>query len=303
MRYGSSIVPLPPANSKGDTTNSAGAPLNVSSNLIFFKQDLGIYSQLKDELKTELDKHIKALSKESIEEIYYENEYGLTYLNEYNDNLFIHTRIDSYNDRLGIILDYYKENVNNRIDSLKKEADNNKNEAKYVFGIGEATVCNSEWFIATKYTNLSYLYYKEYEYTMDKDGCYKPAGMNLHVYREYCAWWDNVLKKTDKFGIKDTDILALEYYPYHTRRSNDSKHWVWDTFATKSLIKNKELLLKHIANGVPVFGYYYGFWLNDKDVGKQLSGLNKKQFCKSRNGLGQSLKLKDLENWLQTILV
>ncbi|MBE6142813.1 MAG: hypothetical protein E7177_02345 [Erysipelotrichaceae bacterium] len=32
--------------------------------------------QLKDELKTELDKHIKALSKESIEEIYYENEYG-----------------------------------------------------------------------------------------------------------------------------------------------------------------------------------------------------------------------------------
>ena len=100
---------------------------------------------------------------------YYENEYGLTYLNEYNDNLFIHTRIDAYNDRLGIILDYYKDNFNKMIDSLKAQADNNKNEAKYVFGIGEATVCNSQWSIARKYTNLSYLYYKEYEYTMSKD--------------------------------------------------------------------------------------------------------------------------------------
>lgn len=100
---------------------------------------------------------------------YYENEYGLTYLNEYNDNLFIHTRIDAYNDRLGIILDYYKENFNKMINSLKAQADNNKNEAKYVFGIGEATACNSEWLIARKYTNLAYLYYKEYEYTMSKD--------------------------------------------------------------------------------------------------------------------------------------
>ena len=145
-------------------------------------------------------------------------------------------------------------------------------------------------------------YYKRLaEYSMDKDDFYKPIGMNLHIYREYCEWWDNVLKKTDKFGIKDTEILALEYYPYHTKRSNDSKHWNWDKFAQKSLLKNKELLLKHITNGVPVFGYYYGFWLNDKDIGKALLKLNYKQFYKSRNGLGQSLKLKDLENYLRII--
>ena len=100
---------------------------------------------------------------------YYENENGLTYINEYNDNLFIHTRLNVYNDRLGIISDYYKENFNKMINSLKAQADNNKNEVKYVFGIGEATACNSEWLIETKYTNLSYLYYKEYEYTMSKD--------------------------------------------------------------------------------------------------------------------------------------
>ena len=142
-------------------------------------------------------------------------------------------------------------------------------------------------------------YYKRLaEYPMDKDGFYKSSGMDLHIYREYCEWWDKVLNKTDKHGIKDKDILALEYYPYHTKCSNDSKHWEWDTFAQKSLSKNKELLLKHIRNGVPVFGYYYGFWLNDKDINKQLSMLKPMQFYKSRNGLGQSLKLKDLDDWL-----
>lgn len=139
-------------------------------------------------------------------------------------------------------------------------------------------------------------YYKRLpEYVMDKDKFYKSSGMNLHTYREYCAWWDNILKKTDKY-IQDTDILALEYYPYHTKRSNDSKNWLWDDFAQKSLIQNKKLLLKHIENGVRVFGYYYGFWLSDPDIANRLPAST---FGKSKNRLGQSLKLKDLETWLE----
>lgn len=141
-------------------------------------------------------------------------------------------------------------------------------------------------------------YYKRLpEYTMGRDGFYSSSGMDMHVYREYCAWWDNLLRKTDKY-IADTDILALEYYPYHSRRTNDIKNWHWDKFAQRSLAENKKLLLRHIKNGVPVFGYYPGLWLNDPDVGAVLSTLPHTQFCKSRTGLGQALKLKDLENWL-----
>lgn len=145
-------------------------------------------------------------------------------------------------------------------------------------------------------------YYKRLpEYVMDKDGFYKSSDMNLHIFREYSAWWDKLLKKTDGY-IKDTDILTLEYYPYHTKRSSDYKHWDWDMLAKKSLTRNKELLLKHIQNGVPVFGYYHSLWLNDDDVKQQLLSLEKANlFYKTKNSLGQSVKLKELENWLSKL--
>ena len=147
-------------------------------------------------------------------------------------------------------------------------------------------------------------YYKRLdEYPMNQDGIYKSSGMNLHKCREYCEWWDNFLNKTDKFGIKDTEILALEYYPYHSPNVNSSKDWIWDEFAIQSLAQNKKLLLKHIAHGVPVFGYYYGLWVSkkDKELYNALSQLNDVQFHKSKNARGQPAKLKDLENWLSKI--
>ena len=45
-----------------------------------------------------------------------------------------------------------------------------------------------------------------------------------------------------------------------------------------------------------VFGYYYGFWLSDPDIANRLPAST---FGKSKNRLGQSLKLKDLETWLE----
>ncbi len=132
------------------------------------------------------------------------------------------------------------------------------------------------------------------EYAMDKDGCYKPTGMNFSQVREYCQWWDNVLNVTDEY-VKDSDVLALEYYPYHTPRAvrETSDKSLWDDFAKNSLEQNKKLLQKHMANGVPVFGYYWGNWLKE-----DIPGLA--ECCyKSRNTRGQASKLHDLKEFLE----
>ncbi|MDE6481410.1 MAG: hypothetical protein K2L25_01140 [Alphaproteobacteria bacterium] len=132
------------------------------------------------------------------------------------------------------------------------------------------------------------------EYAMDKDGCYKQIGMNFSQVREYCEWWDNVLNVTDKY-VKDSDILALEYYPYHTpgmcKETNNKA--LWDDFAKNSLEQNKKLLQKHMGNGVPVFGYYWGNWLKEN-----IPGLTK--YCyQSKNTRGQASKLHDLKDFLE----
>ena len=132
------------------------------------------------------------------------------------------------------------------------------------------------------------------EYAMDKDGYYKPDGMIFKWVREYCAWWDNVLNVTDAY-VKDSDILALEFYPYHTPRAGvdvcDKKGW--DSFAITSLEQNKKLLRRHMANGVPVFGYYWGNWIRE--------GIPNLDKCcyKSRNSRGQAPKLHDLKDFME----
>ena len=131
------------------------------------------------------------------------------------------------------------------------------------------------------------------EYTMRKDKVYKPKGMHFCDVRKYCEWWDKVLYVTDEY-IDDSDVLALEYYPYHTpgacsETNNKSK---WNDFAHTCLAENKDLLKKHIANGVPVFGYYWGNWFNEKDIPE----LSKCLHFKSKGW--QSQKLKDLKNFM-----
>ena len=133
------------------------------------------------------------------------------------------------------------------------------------------------------------------EYVMDKDGVYKDANMCMSDSREYVEWWDNVLTITDKYGIKESEVLALECYPYHTVGSADiPKYKNWDKYSTEALEENKKLLEKFINQNVLVFGYYWGNWVREvKDLESY------RNFYKSKNTMGQAGKIKELEEFLK----
>ena len=138
------------------------------------------------------------------------------------------------------------------------------------------------------------------DYTMSLDGVYMDAGNKFSVERQYEEWWDKVLQVTDEFGIPDTDILALEFYPYHTESSSDiPKYNQWNEYAKASLDENVEILKRCIGKDIPVFGYYSGNWLCDERVKELLH--NYQNFYKSRNCQGQAIKLKELRTFLEQL--
>lgn len=141
-------------------------------------------------------------------------------------------------------------------------------------------------------------YYKRLsDYTMHLDGCYKDACNKFSIVRQYEYWWDNILEITDEFGISDKDILALEYYPYHTESSiYIPKYNQWDDYAKAALDENMEILKRCAAKNIPLFGYYHGNWMRQECAKGLLK--NYPNFYKSRNCQGQALKLKDLRTFL-----
>lgn len=141
-------------------------------------------------------------------------------------------------------------------------------------------------------------YYKRLsDYTMHLDGCYKDAGNKFSIVRQYEEWWDSVLKVTDAYGVSDKDILALEYYPYHTETSTDiPKYSQWDDYAKAALDENIKILERCVAKNIPIFGYYHGDWMRIEPVKKLLQKYP--NFYKSRNCQGQASKLKDLRAFL-----
>lgn len=144
-------------------------------------------------------------------------------------------------------------------------------------------------------------YYKRLsDYTMSLDGVYKDAENEFSVVRQYEEWWDNVLKITDTFGIQDKDILALEYYPYHTEKSADIPTYnQWNDYAKTSLNENIEILQRCLNNNIPVFGYYQGNWMHLEQVKELLQ--NYPCFYKSKNCQGQAIKLKELQAFLEQL--
>lgn len=115
-------------------------------------------------------------------------------------------------------------------------------------------------------------YYKRLsDYTMSLDGVYLDAGNDFSIVRQYEEWWDNILQITDAFGVSDTEILALEYYPYHTESSADiPKYDDWTQYAKDALVENIKILERCINKNVPVFGYYFGNWMRPKNSAKEL---------------------------------
>lgn len=137
-------------------------------------------------------------------------------------------------------------------------------------------------------------YYKRLpEYVMEKDGFYKDSGMNLNMEREYVSWWDNILNKTDKY-ISDSDILALEFYPYHTSKATEIPEYKnWNEYVKNSLDENMKLLKNFMDKNILIFGYYWGGWLQKMPELKDYSN-----FYMSKNTQGQSNKIKELIKFL-----
>lgn len=144
-------------------------------------------------------------------------------------------------------------------------------------------------------------YYKRLsDYTMSLDKVYTDAGNKFSIVRQYEEWWDNIFKITDMLGISDTEILAIEYYPYHTETSVDiPKYNEWDDYAKSALDENIAILERCVARNIPIFGYYHGNWMRLERVKELLQ--NYPHFYKSRNCQGQSLKLKDLRTFMEQL--
>ena len=112
--------------------------------------------------------------------------------------------------------------------------------------------------------------------------------------RQYGANFLNVFKQVN---LKPSDVLVLEYYPYHTREMSLIPNYnQWTDYAKNALSENKKLLSKFMAKNIPVFGYYYSHWLREVPKLKEY-----KLFYKSRARF-KNHKIKELHQFLQEVL-
>ncbi|MBQ8843624.1 MAG: hypothetical protein IJ016_02410 [Elusimicrobiaceae bacterium] len=134
--------------------------------------------------------------------------------------------------------------------------------------------------------------YKELpEYEMRNK--YRDELMQFSIFRQYCTWWDELLKISDDYHINDSHICSLDYYPYHTKTSAyipTKKHW--DEYSLHRLQKNKALLSGFLKKKLPIFGYYWGHWLQETPELKTYP-----KFYQSKNGWKNS-KRKEFRNFL-----
>ena len=134
------------------------------------------------------------------------------------------------------------------------------------------------------------------EYAMRLDGCYAPTGMPLDSLQEYNDWWDDFCAAFREHGVKNSEVLFLEYYPYHTASSRDiPPETTWPNDARDARDENADLLRRCMARNVPVFGYYPAPWL------RWVTELHTyTPFQKSNRGWKKQ-KIKELEIFLSTL--
>lgn len=135
------------------------------------------------------------------------------------------------------------------------------------------------------------------EYTMYLDGKYKDTGLSLDIACRYNDWWDDFFNVFKQVNLKPSDVLVLEYYPYHTRdMSLVPDYNQWTDYAKKALSENEKLLSKFMYKNIPVFGCYYSHWLREVPELKEY-----KLFYKSRARF-KNQKIKELHQFLQEVL-
>lgn len=135
------------------------------------------------------------------------------------------------------------------------------------------------------------------DYTMFLDGTYKDTSLSLDTACKYNDWWDDFFNVFKQVNLKSSDVLVLEYYPYHTcDMSLVPNYNQWTDYAKTALSENIKVLQKHMSKNVPVFGYYYSHWLREVPKLKEY-----KLFYKSRVRF-KNHKIKELHQFLQEVL-
>lgn len=133
------------------------------------------------------------------------------------------------------------------------------------------------------------------EYAMRADRVYKDSKMPLDLLQEYNPWWDDFIAVFQKYHIKTSEVLLLEYYPYHSGSSDDFVHNPkhWDGYARKALDENIKILRQQMAQSIPIFGYYYSDWLRAIPELKEYQQFNK------TDKRWKKLKIKELDRFLK----
>lgn len=127
---------------------------------------------------------------------------------------------------------------------------------------------------------------------MELDGVYKDSGMSLTECRKYNGWWDDFFGVFETHNINPSDVLLLEFYPYHSVSSGAFSHNPdkWNEYARAALNENIAILRRHMARGVLVFGYYWGDWL------RVVPELN--SYANFSQGAWKKQKIKELSNFI-----
>lgn len=134
------------------------------------------------------------------------------------------------------------------------------------------------------------------EYAMRADGRYATTGMHLNSLQEYNDWWDDFCAVFRERGIEQSEVLFLEYYPYHTASSRDiPPEAMWPHGARDARDENVALLRRCMARNVPVFGYYPAPWL------RRVTELRTYTLFQKSNRAWKKQKIKELENFLSKL--
>lgn len=176
------------------------------------------------------------------------------------------------------------------------------------------------------------------EHRMKIDGVFKPRppinteeNMDFPTILKYDIWWYKFWEVCKKaYGdLQKEDILALEFYPYFTRRDEKNNEIYgakkyqdkWKGYPEESLKKNIEILNQAILEEVPIFVYYKSGWYNDykhfpyksnlrkidKNIGnvkdKYISHYNPKRTFPSqiRERLGKFLSNRDIREKIESL--
>ena len=157
-----------------------------------------------------------------------------------------------------------------------------KSLSKYDFPVSRIGEINSPKLIILLENQASHPIQLEWnpEYTIWRDGYFinsdadssadKPREiMDFDTVTKYDKWWFELSMIWKKKNFNNNEILALEYYPYATLKSEKDKEIYkddWnkdDGLAKRAKAMNLKILRVALEKRIPIFVYYKSGWYND----------------------------------------